>query len=636
METRFQLRVVLGAAILLVGVFSFISTARADKAGNAAKAAEAAVAKAEELKERCRELTAVNEQAHFDLDQANARLKEAAGTDQEAARAKEQKAALKKAYDAMGAANEKCGDARKALEDADALIKAAEKALKEKTDRGGKDDEGLGGEDGKLDKLKKRSDALKPKKQESIAPPSAGQTTESKTGNGLRTITFDIPPGRVTVNLPDDMMAGDTISGTVIAEPKGKTQQEREKNRGELEGLVFEIKDFSFGVENPTTIRPAIGGANVDRIPISNNQLFSLSIPPVTSRTPADKIVVRFLLVDPTSNNATPPMFEIKDFSFEVVNRTTIGSATGAGKPTVSDFKIPKLGQQGRPIEIFGPFDGNFDNTTVQVGDQKTVPLAGSPREIVVQSPRDVVGPTQITVKEGNKETKGEYRNLKVELTAPKTTLLKGDQTELQVEVQGLKGITQPVPLHLTNGGAVTMTGGNSQTMSIKPSDVQSNGSYMTTRTITGVQTGGWIATATVVNFNTCLEDDGDPLRVLLFNVATGDFSFCQGRGESTGQKPIEISTFPFGNDFTGGVRVQAGDGIDSPMKPGATSIGPGASLIKNGTFTSADFNYTRAQIHVELNGYSRTGSATVQTTNPKQAFTITDRDTRNNTCACK
>src|SRR5262249_34435517 len=45
-------------------------------------------------------------------------------------------------------------------------------------------------------------------------------TTE--TGFGLSTATFDTLQGTVTANLPDDLMAGDTISGTVVAEPKGQ------------------------------------------------------------------------------------------------------------------------------------------------------------------------------------------------------------------------------------------------------------------------------------------------------------------------------------------------------------------------------------------------------------------------------
>jgi len=264
------------------------------------------------------------------------------------------------------------------------------------------------------------------------------------------------------------------------------------------------------------------------------------------------------------------------------------------------------------------------------------VPLAESPRKAIFRSPADVTGTMEIRVKEGATETKGTFRNLGVTLTAPKTNLMKGESTQLHVEVNGLQGLSDPVPLHLTNSGAVTMSGGNSQTMSIRPSDVQANGTYTTTRTITGVQTGGWTATATVVNFNICIQDDTDPLRALLFNVATGDFVFCEGRPGSADAKPMSISTFPFENNFRGGVSVQAGDGMDVAVKPGWVSIGPGVSFTKTGAIMAADFHFSSAQIHIDLNEYSHAGSATVQASNSKQMFTITDRDTRNNTCTCR
>jgi hypothetical protein len=215
---------------------------------------------------------------------------------------------------------------------------------------------------------------------------------------------------------------------------------------------------------------------------------------------------------------------------------------------------------------------------------------------------------------------------------------MKGESTTLKIEVSGLQGITEPVPLHLVKGGVVTMQGGDVQSMTIKPAEVQSNGTFTTTRTITGVQAGVWNASATVVVFNTCLEDDGDPLRVLLFSVTTGDYIFCPGRGSVAGTKPNALSTLNFGgSDFTGGVRVAAGDVNDSGGR-GAdlVSIGPGASMYKNGAVTVADFNYKPGYIHVQIDAFNHTGNAMVQTTKPKQTFTITDHDTRNNTCSCK
>ena len=64
----------------------------------------------------------------------------------------------------------------------------------------------------------------------------------SETDSGLYTVTIDTAHGKIRVNLPDDMAAGDTISGTVIAEPSGTNAEERRKNTDELNGYVVEVK----------------------------------------------------------------------------------------------------------------------------------------------------------------------------------------------------------------------------------------------------------------------------------------------------------------------------------------------------------------------------------------------------------
>jgi hypothetical protein len=191
------------------------------------------------------------------------------------------------------------------------------------------------------------------------------------------------------------------------------------------------------------------------------------------------------------------------------------------------------------------------------------------------------------------------------------------------------------------------MQGGDVQTMSIKPTEVQSNGTFTTTRSVTGVQTGVWNATATVVVFDFCLQDDNNG-SLLIFSSTTGDYIFCQGPGTGAGANPISLSTLNFmGTDFTGGVRVSAADvneGGVSPANP--VNIDPGASITRNGGITVADFNYKIGYVHVQIDDYSHTGNASgyvyQQVTIPGNAspkkinFTITDRDTRNNTCACK
>src|SRR5882672_9444442 len=64
---------------------------------------------------------------------------------------------------------------------------------------------------------------------------------KTETSWGMHTASFATARGRVTVNLPDDIAAGDTISGTVIAEPSGNNQRDRRRNTDELNGYVVEL-----------------------------------------------------------------------------------------------------------------------------------------------------------------------------------------------------------------------------------------------------------------------------------------------------------------------------------------------------------------------------------------------------------
>ena len=433
---------------------------------------------------------------------------------------------------------------------------------------------------------------------------SAQVSTTSR--GGLQTVTFDTIQGKVYVNLTDDLMAGDTISGTVSVQPKGPTQPELDQST-EDRSLSMELFFDTYKVKVPT------GG--------DSHETFTIKVPAGTGNDKAGG-QIKLALKD-------------KDGSpIQTVN-VPFSPPTGFVITVPNNFKLPTIAQQGRPVEIPGPFDGSFENTKVTVGGEEVPILAESPRKAVFQSPIDTTGPAEIVVREGKTETKGEYRNVRVKLSAPKTNLIKGESTTLKIEISGLQGIKEPVPLHLVKGGVVTMQGGDVQTMSIKPAEVQDNGTFTTTRTITGEESGVWNATATVVIFDVCLQDDnnGDSL---IFSTGTGDYIFCQGRSAEAGQNPTALSSFDFGGDFRGGVMVSAGDIDNAGSALGTISIGPGASLSKNGSFALADFNFTAGRIHAQINNFTHSGAATVQTTTPKQSFTITDRDTRNNTCTCR
>src|SRR5258705_13296244 len=68
---------------------------------------------------------------------------------------------------------------------------------------------------------------------------AAGYRVDSRSADGLYITTFTTPQGVITVNLPDDMAAGDTISGTVTAEATGQNDAERAQNLAELKRHVL-------------------------------------------------------------------------------------------------------------------------------------------------------------------------------------------------------------------------------------------------------------------------------------------------------------------------------------------------------------------------------------------------------------
>lgn len=306
-------------------------------------------------------------------------------------------------------------------------------------------------------------------------------TANTQSADGLHITTFTTEQGKIRVYLPDDMMAGDTISGTVITEPAGSSDEERFRNKASLEGYVVEFAGLKASAAKPN---------------------FSW----VVARTQAP---ARYVL----------RLVEVRGGSTVNGDPLPLGPVTSpVPAKDRRAFVVPALGQAGRLVEIAGPFDGNSANTTLRFGPalstmqdfDKNVegvgtgfgllsPLAESPRKVVFQSPTSVTGPLEIMVKEGTVATTAAYRNVGVRLSAPKTTLLRGERTTLSIEAVGLEGIMNDIPLQLETSGVIQIDGGNSQSVTIHPAEIRSGGHYSTTREITAQQAGAFSCTATVL-----------------------------------------------------------------------------------------------------------------------------------------
>src|SRR6266403_2521508 len=103
--------------------------------------------------------------------------------------------------------------------------------------------------------------------------------------------------------------------------------------------------------------------------------------------------------------------------------------------------------------------------------------------------PTDIVGPTKVEVTENGSSAANPFRNLKIDMSAPKTS----ESTELHVEVQGLEGLSQPIQVEIENQSPsnVNLNGGNTQTIPIQPSQVTTGGTFIWTTNVTGIGTGG-------------------------------------------------------------------------------------------------------------------------------------------------
>ncbi len=287
----------------------------------------------------------------------------------------------------------------------------------------------------------------------SLLMPGMPASAAPDADRGLTSVVLPAPAGKLTVYLPSDMAAGDTISGTVVAEPSGTSEAERRKNSDTLSGYVIEIdrKPLAVTAGHFRYVVPAAGLATIGLLRGSG------------SRRP---LVGTQVLINPQQGPATGPI------------------------------ELPKLGQSGRPVTIHGPFDGDMANTQVTIGGRPAAVLAESPRAAVLRCPDEPLGATEIGVQEGNQRAQGPFRNLELRLHAPKTALQQGETTTLDARVAGLRTATEPLveteilELRLVAEGPIQLQGGNVQAVPIEPVQVDGDGAFTISREVRGVAPG--------------------------------------------------------------------------------------------------------------------------------------------------
>ncbi len=291
------------------------------------------------------------------------------------------------------------------------------------------------------------------------------KVTENNT-KGLKTIEFETPNGKIKVFLPETIHAGDIISGSVIAEPKGKNEKQKLKNKNILNGMIVEME------ENRDTVR---------------KKKFTWKIP--------QKIIGKKIpLVYKNHKGKLLGTIEIPCLE-EKKQQTTKQDIN------VGDFKFPSYIRAGEKEIITGVFDGDFSNTRIEFPDKSIQPLVESPDRIIFETPKEINGHTEMELIESNTHINTSVNILDLELSADKLNLRKSEQTNIHIKVIGLKELNEDVPLKIDNiSSNINMRGGNYQEIIIIPSeDTNEEGIYSRTVNITALMDGDYSISVSII-----------------------------------------------------------------------------------------------------------------------------------------
>lgn len=284
---------------------------------------------------------------------------------------------------------------------------------------------------------------------------SKAASVKKVTQNGLHQVDFKTSYGNIVVNLPEDMAAGETISGAVNFLPSGKNQEKKEKNLARLREYTLQIAGKDAAVETGWTTWG-----------VPEKDLLSIALKNAKGDTAAQE--------------------DIPIFDQSTLQKT-------------EEFQCPPYALAGGVIQVYGKFDGDFVNTLIWKGNSKLPLSAESPRRLLFKSPVQPLGIISFKYMEGDSSGDCRYHNIKLESSVGKTALKKGKTTELYVAVTGLMGLREKIPMAIENKTPDLVEIQGSNTVFILPGEIQAGGMYAYKTTLTSIKSGRIDVTAKIL-----------------------------------------------------------------------------------------------------------------------------------------
>jgi len=261
--------------------------------------------------------------------------------------------------------------------------------------------------------------------------------------NGLITLKTKTPFGSIYTYLPQNYVAGKSISGSFFLEAAGNSNRDVQKNNKKLVEHSLQIGNSKINIKD-----------KVFSIILNSNQV-NLAILDANG-----KILQSF---NPKFSTKIEPM----------------------------KFSFPKGVKSEDRSQVIGNFDGDLKNTSLQLGGQLCEILAESPIQILFKAPKLNTDIHDFKVNENHKEVaNGKTQLVNYELTAGQLNLKRGQSTHIQANITGLNFLEKPIPLTVTNltPAIVFLEGGNSQTLMISRQD----GAFIKRWNIRSIKTGSF------------------------------------------------------------------------------------------------------------------------------------------------
>ncbi len=281
-----------------------------------------------------------------------------------------------------------------------------------------------------------------------------GYTQTVSTQKGLTTAVFNLPEGIIRVWLPNDIRPGETISGTIAAEPFGRNTKQSARNLDELKKYQVNFDGQKFSVT----------GTGI----------------PVQYRMSDTKMLQRFLsVINKEGVNAG-------EVSIPVPYNSSATQETGC--------RIPTHALTAAPMRIPGSFDGNSSNTRCRIGNAEAMVLAESPRQCIVQFPADRAGTQQTELKENEKTLcNAPVSPVDMQVTTGRLNLRRGERSFIRVQITGLQQLPDTARLILNNisTDVVQMQPSDKYTVQLVP-DSMTKGSYEETFDVQSIKPGSF------------------------------------------------------------------------------------------------------------------------------------------------